>query len=897
MHIRGLTGSAVLALAFSAHGQLVVDGSLTPEQLVQNVLLGGGLTISNVTFNGGNAATLSTQAGSFTAPSTANLGLTSGVILSTGYVLSDPVNFTYGADGVVEDFASNSLMGISDGDLEELSAQVIGDAAVLEFDFIPTGDSLKFRYVFGSEEYPSFTCTNYNDAFGFFLSGPGFSGPYSNGAINIALVPGTNIPVSINTLNGGTASDPDGEAPCNAADPNWQDNSVYFVDNAAQTGTVVTYDGFTVVLTAFALVQCGELYHIKLAIGDGFDTSYDSGVFLEAGSFTSTGQVIPELVLGPGVIGNDMNEGCVPVELIFTRQGDLSASETVDIVVGGTATAGLDYSPILPAQLDFAAGDSTVSFILDLLLDPDGPETMVVTISQLIMCANTNVETVFTFDIVSPPPLSTNAADIEATCGDVNVLDPGITGGVGYYAYEWSTGETTPTISVSPEVSTTYEFTVTDSCSVEPLTGSFTVFLPYYAPLDITVSPALEIPCLGEDEISVTLVTGGNGTYTYEWTRGTAVLGSTPTVSVPSGAPTWYVATVTEGCGDMAQDSVLVSMVPLDPIAITTSGNVTVICTGDSTVLSVTDVTGGNGVYTLEWTNIDGQVLGTASDLEVGVPVDAAYILTIVDQCGTVGEAEVATLIPHYEQFRLNVSDDHVICFGDSSLVRADVTGGSGYFFVDWVDLGWTDPILKVIPIEETTYQVSVTDQCGEILADAVTVSVEAVYMDITETNTGQDDWYLQAATVPLGVTHVWDMGDGTQYRRDEVVHSYTDLEEHWVTLRVTTTNGCAGVDSVLLKPPAHIYFPNAFSPDGDGVNETFGPVGHYIDEFEMTIFDRWGEVMYATDNTGKPWSGDVNGGDAATTGVYVYKFRATGHYFPATEGYGHVTLLKGTQE
>jgi gliding motility-associated-like protein len=212
------------------------------------------------------------------------------------------------------------------------------------------------------------------------------------------------------------------------------------------------------------------------------------------------------------------------------------------------------------------------------------------------------------------------------------------------------------------------------------------------------------------------------------------------------------------------------------------------------------------------------------------------------------------------------------------------------------VDRGWTDPILKVIPTQATNYVVRVTDQCGEVLSDDVMVEVEAIYMDIVVTNRGQDDWYLQAATVPIARTHVWDMGDGTLYRGDEVVHSYMTVDQDfWVQLRITTNNGCAASDSVLLKPPAHIYFPNAFTPDGDGLNEGFGPVGHAIDEFEMTIFNRWGEVVYTTTSVDKPWTGDVNGGSPATTGVYVYKYRATGHYFPATEGYGHVTLLKGT--
>lgn len=881
---RGLLLISMVSAGLTGKAQLAVDDTMTPAELLQNVLLGGGVSVSNIIYNGVPVpATAQEGTGAFTQ--VGDLGLDAGVILSSGFAAS--------AIGPEDNFSTDDLTNNgTDPDLEAIVGGPITNYAILEFDFVPTGDSLKFRYVFASEEYPVFVCS-FNDAFGFFLSGPGFSGPYSGGAENIAVLPDLVTPVTINNVNNGQNNDPD-DPFCPAVNPQ------YYVDNTG--GSTLAFGGFTTVLTAFALVQCGETYHIKLAVADAgndfdSDTAYDSAVFLEAGSFTSTGQVIPQLVTGPGVTGNDMNEGCVPVELIFTRQGDLSAAETVDIMVSGTATAGVDYSPILPSQLDFAAEDSTVNFVLDVPLDPDGPETLIITISQLIVCANANVETVFTFDIISPPPLTTTATDIVATCGDVNILDPQISGGVGYYAYQWSTGEITPTISVSPEVTTTYEFTVTDSCSVAPLTGSFTVTLPVYPPLEIAVSPALDIPCLGTDQIEVTSAVGGNGVYSYQWTQGATNIGNTAAVTVPSGTPTWYVATVTEGCGSIVQDSVLVSMAPLDPIAISTSGDVTVICIGDTTTLSVVEITGGNGVYTLEWMDADGLVRSTGYDVEVAVPTEAIYTITVADQCGTVGEDQVATHIPQYEQFRVNTNADHVICFGDSSLVQVEVAGGSGYYFIDWVDRGWTDPVLKVIPLEETTYQVNVTDQCGVVLSDEVTVDVEAVYIDIAVTNRGQDDWYLQAATVPIALTHVWDLGDGTIHRGDEVVHSYMDLEEHWAKLRVTTTNGCAATDSVLLRPPAHLYFPNAFSPDGDGVNETFGPVGHNIEEFEMTIFDRWGEVIYSTTALGKPWSGDVNGGSIATTGVYVYKYRASGHYFPATEGYGHVTLLKGTQD
>jgi hypothetical protein len=146
-------------------------------------------------------------------------------------------------------------------------------------------DAVAFNYVFASNEYPGFTCSDFNDVFGLFISGPGIDGPYSNGAENIATIPNSDIPIAINTINSGEASFPGNESNCEDANPNWQDDSIYFVNNENGDSSEVNFPGYTVILEAYKEIVFGEQYHFKFGICDVSDAALDSGVFLEAGSF------------------------------------------------------------------------------------------------------------------------------------------------------------------------------------------------------------------------------------------------------------------------------------------------------------------------------------------------------------------------------------------------------------------------------------------------------------------------------------------------------------------------------------------------------------------------------------------------------------------------------------
>lgn len=882
MNCRYLFVPFLALLATGVRAQLTVNTTLTPTQLVQDVLLGQGVTASNVTFTG-----IPASRGSFTATST-NLGLDAGVILCTG--LSNTVG------GSAFNEVSGGADAGSDADLVQLSGQTIHCKAILEFDFIPTGDSLKFDFVFASEEYPVYVCSQFNDAFGFFISGPGINGPFSNNAMNIALVPGSTVPITINTVNSGVPGLAGQSSYCQNADPNWLNNSVYFVDNGA--GSTVAFNGFTTVLTALAEVECGETYHIKLAIGNGSDGSLQSGVFLEAGSFTSTGQIVPSLTTGAlSLAQNDstMFEGCAVIPFNFFRQGDTTNTDTVHLIINGTATAGVDYYPPIPSMIIYQPGDTVITFPLTIPYDADGLETVTINITQNIVCSGTQVVSDYTFYIDQYQPLQVVTNDVNGLCGESYDIGPQVSSGAGEYQYLWSTGDTTSTINVSVDTTTTFYVTVTDTCSVPAVFDSITVNIPIYLPLVVTAVPDTAIPCLGNADISVLSTTGGNGTYTYTWSQAGILLGAGTTLNVPASDTLWYVVTAVDGCMHTATDSVKVTTVPLPDIEIL-SWDSMVFCIGDSMVLFPAGVTGGNGVYTYAWTNAPGTVLSTADTLLVGVPNDSTYTLHVQDQCGYSADSTFTTLIPHYAPFLIQLSPDSTICAGDSVTLWARITGGSGQHTIDWQGWSWSDPKYTYAGDSSADFTVNVMDRCGEFISASSFVTVQHPTAKILIYNKGQDDWLFHTSTYPFDVpVKIWDLGDGTIVKADSITHSYTDLNDHWVTLHTVSAEGCKAMDSLLVIPPGTLFFPNAFTPDGDGINDTFGPVFSSVSTYYMAIFDRWGHLVFETEDINQHWDGRVNGGGDATSGVYVYTYRAKGHYYEANEKYGHVTLVRGT--
>lgn len=243
--------------ALGTHAQVkvtAINDTLGPGRLVREYFLGKGINVSNIKFKGeADALGIFTDSSRYT-------GLKSGVVISTGRVELLQGNNSRPNAGA--NFGRHFFF-----DQNLVSKSSMCDGAVLELDFVPVHDSIAFRFVFGSEEYPEFVGKEFNDMFAFYLS------PKKGRHVkpkNIGTLP-DGTPVMINTVNP-------------------KRNSEWYIANDQYDSPLydkLEYDGITRPIVAATRVVPFQAYHLKIIIADLEDCEYDSGILLEAGSFSS----------------------------------------------------------------------------------------------------------------------------------------------------------------------------------------------------------------------------------------------------------------------------------------------------------------------------------------------------------------------------------------------------------------------------------------------------------------------------------------------------------------------------------------------------------------------------------------------------------------------------------
>ncbi|MCW3077400.1 MAG: hypothetical protein JWO32_2009 [Bacteroidetes bacterium] len=251
------------------------EGAHSLQNILQN-LVGDGVVLKNFSVS----KTWSDEAFGYFEDGQSRLGMKKGLLMTTGGISGlcgkntrpDMSNYTHRtADPNYRSFGNPPA--VTSSDLEKFLGgnQKTFDAVVIELDIVPTADTLSFNYVFGSEEYDEFVGTAYNDVFAFFISGKGVEGQ-----VNLAVVPNTNDPVSVNSINNGGTTE-------YYRRPN---HPAYYVSNI-DGNLGIEYDGMTKLMEIKKAVTPYETYHLKLAIADVGDNAYDSGVLIEGHSIVS----------------------------------------------------------------------------------------------------------------------------------------------------------------------------------------------------------------------------------------------------------------------------------------------------------------------------------------------------------------------------------------------------------------------------------------------------------------------------------------------------------------------------------------------------------------------------------------------------------------------------------
>jgi hypothetical protein len=565
----------LLFLCLPSFGQLQTSGGQSPNFLVQNVLLGQGVDVSNIFYSGSNDAI-----GTFDA-SNASIGIDEGIIMTTGTIY--PGNDgPHGPNNQENAGFDNGSTGYSQLD-NLVGGTSTYNATILEFDFIPNSDTVRFKYVFGSEEYPEYVGTEFNDVFAFFITGPGIPG----GTQNMAIIPGTTQPVAINNVNSGQ-------------------NSSFFQYNGTgnnspynQDPFYVQYDGFTTPMEAVSKVQCGETYHLVIAIADVADPIYDSGIFLEKNSLSSKQpvEVSYELSSDPYGDGETMAQSCTSAEVTITRSGNnINQPLTIPIQVSGSGVEGLDYSTI-PPSITFSSGQTTLSFTIDALNNTalTGVVNLFLEFAIQDPCGNDVFQNIELFiKPVEPVAVTLNTQEVLCPGDEIEIVAEASGGGDGYN-YQWSTGETTPSIFVSPNSTQSYSVDVTDNCLNETASATITVDVPVFDPLLIDATDDIVEQCPFVPHDLNVEATGGSGSYTFRWLDPDGNVESTSNgvhVSVPETST--YTVIVEDQCGE--RDTTTVTITVLSPpleLSITPKQQ---ICPGDSVLLTVT-ATGGFGNY------------------------------------------------------------------------------------------------------------------------------------------------------------------------------------------------------------------------------------------------------------------------------------------------------------
>ncbi len=474
-----------------------------------------------------------------------------------------------------------------------------------------------------------------------------------------------------------------------------------------------------------------------------------------------------------------------------------------------------------------------------------GDGTYCVTIQDANGCQATNCAT-----LIEPQPLSP-VPDLDATIcyGDSSQLWASGQGGTPPYNIIWQTPGLNGQgpITVNPLTSTQYCFDITDANGC-PSTGLGCIDITVLPPIATVITPDTSI-CDGDQiDLTVTASDGNGGPYTFDWVddQGNPIAGTqngnSSTITLNPLASGWYYVTTGDGCSLDVLDSVEVIVNP-----------------NPSAFLNVVD-SSGCSPFTAQFIANSDIGVNYSFDFECDGTVD--YVGPNSNPTytyGTPGTYDVCMTVESADGCTASMTASQIVT---------------------------SHPL----PIANFGMDPAITTMLNPTITFSDSSSGATVY------NWDFGDGYTLSGTpgaVPVGTNDGHTIGT---YQNP--IHTYTDTGYFDVTLTVENEFGCTDQISyeVYVEGDYILFAPSAFTPNGDGMNDVFYPVGVGLtdNQFEMYIFDRWGQIVFESHSPDYGWDGtDTRSGRTVKLDVYVWLIKTVDHKNIPHEYIGHVTVVR----
>lgn len=353
------------------------------------------------------------------------------------------------------------------------------------------------------------------------------------------------------------------------------------------------------------------------------------------------------------------------------------------------------------------------------------------------------------------------------------------------------------------------------------------------------------------------------------WYLGPTLIGYSDTLTVSPTETTTYTAVVTLCDGSTYEDDVTVTVNELNE-TITIND---VLCNGDETGSASIDITGSEPPFSYIWSNGE-------TDSEIDAVEAGAYTVTVEDNEGCTKTYDILITEPDAISIDPDIIDAG--CFGyEDGEFTVNATGGiSPYEYSLNGGAGQTSDEYDELAAGE--YTITVTDDNGCIYEETFTIDEpDQIFVEA-----GEDQFIVQGESTSIEATAStsditgvsWGPDGGTVPCDDGVpclTYNVAPLYTTTYYVTITDENGCTASDSITIHVEfvPEIYFPNAFSPNGDNINDLFQGIGYNVVEYDLKIYNRWGEIIYETTdfNYTSGWDGTYNG-KPVDIGSYVYQ-------------------------